>query len=445
MKRFLTTLFLAFTLSAGLAAQISEKEEEFLYSIHAYDGKEYKKTFCREESSTIYLLADDQSFLMPRKTFVYYDAALNMWRIDSQGVNEELPGRLEVTGTDNKVTYIDKTVYTYYVTPGEWDMQWKVYTGQKALDEWKTFEELREKIREEGKKFQEEMFKYRRWKEEMNKKIKEARLKGKNFEGLVQELNAKSPPPYPGRIHYELYPLEMAFIINLPVGEYRIRLLDSEGRVYENSDKKIITFSRERSNSVGFIYSATDKIKLPKQSRIPQAIIYINGKHDLYLRPYLQNEFNDFYHEKLSNNDGRGNPLSTKWIITEPLYNSWLEYHRSAEPGPEISLEEQFKVERSRENPFGYRIVYYDRNDAHKNFEPDFRSFYLPMDGKSTVIKIKVRDYKDKYYVSGEREIRVVWYTAGLVFLLILAGIPIAVYLFITIKRIILYRTAEKS
>ena len=55
----------------------TERREEFVYGVNAYNGTLYQGVFHPPSVDTIYLLADKVNIISPRKTIIYYWAVTN--------------------------------------------------------------------------------------------------------------------------------------------------------------------------------------------------------------------------------------------------------------------------------------------------------------------------------------------------------------------------------
>ena len=70
----------------------TEKREEFVYGVNAYNGTLYQGVFHPPSVDTIYLLADTINIISPRKTLIYYWAVTNEYKADFDSMNEDIPG-----------------------------------------------------------------------------------------------------------------------------------------------------------------------------------------------------------------------------------------------------------------------------------------------------------------------------------------------------------------
>ncbi|HAJ06091.1 MAG TPA: hypothetical protein DCL76_06010, partial [Chloroflexi bacterium] len=77
------------SLASVTAETDSERREEFVYGVNAYNGTIYQGTFYPPSVDTVYILADRVSMISPRKTLIYYWAVTNEYKADFDSMNED--------------------------------------------------------------------------------------------------------------------------------------------------------------------------------------------------------------------------------------------------------------------------------------------------------------------------------------------------------------------
>ena len=129
----LLALLLGGSLGAGpLAAQAPERVEQFVYSIAAFNGRDYAGTFARREADTIYLLAEVDNFLTARNGLVYFWPITGEWKLDLSVLDVAFKGTLELSARGRPPQSLGMTPYTYYNVRGEYELNWKVATEAEA-------------------------------------------------------------------------------------------------------------------------------------------------------------------------------------------------------------------------------------------------------------------------------------------------------------------------
>jgi hypothetical protein len=421
-----------------LWAQAPEKVENMVYSIGAFDGKDYTGTFCREEADTIYLIANESNFINIRKTLIYFWPITQEWKADYDTLNENfLNGKIELTDSSGKKQMLEPVKYTYYNFPGEYEINWKVFTGDAADEEYAKYEKMMDDYWAALDKYHEKQLQLEILFNKLIEEIGKRREAGRDISELVEEAQryaeqgAGDPPERPG---YYVRPVEKAFHFDLPPGEYRIRFVLESGEVMEGSDKKMILHKNRRENGIGYDVIPADKWTRPEVSQTPSAVLYVDGTTDLFLRPFYQDEFNDLFYNKTVRNDSKGNPELMKWVkiqqVPKPRVEMILPKNRTE------SIEEKpYYVEQLKGSALGYKIVPFDPEGRHKDREPSLWAYYIPMGKDASVVKLKLQDKAGEYLSSGERQIRIVFKSGALLVSLILAFIPVGIMIVVLVLR----------
>ena len=414
--------------AAGVAAQAPLREEQFVYSIVAFNGRDYAGTFARRGAGTIYLLADVDNFITARNRLVYFWPITGEWKLD-RALDVAFTGTLELSGRGGAPQALGMTPYTYYNVRGEYELNWQVATAAEADAVVEHAHGLTAAYYQAMTDHRRARQVYDRLLEQIVETITALRAEGKDVAGLVAELEKLEPPPEPQPpAHYVVppVPVQQAFIVNLPAGEYGIRLLTPDGAVMEGSERRVVTFSQRRAEAVGLEVIPGDKWTRPVESTSPAAVLYVAGSTDLYLRPFFQQEYNDLFYEKLRRNDARGNPGLMKWVRIQQMPGAAVEVAASAAP-PRTLREQPFFVEQLPGAALGYRIVPYDPDGKHADREPSLRAIHLPIAPQQPVLRLRVRDRAGRLLPSGDRQVRVVAPSPRARLALLLAAAPLLV------------------
>jgi len=91
-------LALTLLLLVAVPAQVQEPEkiESFVYSGYVFNGLDYISTFYPPSVDTIYLSADRQNILSPRRTLVYFWPLTDAYEADWASMNQTVIGALEI-------------------------------------------------------------------------------------------------------------------------------------------------------------------------------------------------------------------------------------------------------------------------------------------------------------------------------------------------------------
>ncbi len=422
--RPLIALLSLLALAFPLAAQAPVRNEQFVYSILAFNGKDYSGTFAGQVTSDIYLVAGADNFLTARKAFVYYWPLTQEWKVDTSVLNQEIPGKVEIEGRGIARQEVAKARFTYYNVKGEYELNWRVAKGEEADRIYGYYEKQRDAQWKARDAYMDAQLAHDKRTNELTERILDMRKRGLDPARLVAELQALKPPEEPKAPDEFVVPpreVQEAYNINLPVGEYRIRFVTSDGSVMEGSERKLIMFEKRRTGTAGYEVIPADKWTRPEESSQPGSVLYVNGRTDIYLRPFYQDEFNDLQYEKLIRTDARGNPTLTKWVRMQQIPKATIEVIRARET--EKVTEQPYKVEQLPGSALGYKIVpFRPRPDQT---EADLYAYKVTIDPARKLLRLHVRDNSGKAVPGGERQVRVVAQPQGLATLLLLAAVPL--------------------
>ncbi len=436
MKKVLILLLFLIVLAA-IYADVPVRKEQFIYSVMAFNGKDYAGTFAGEDSDAIYLIANVDNFISARKTFVYFWPITADWKTDTSALNQAFEGTLELKGKNIEPQTISAMKYTYFNVRGEYELNWKVAKGEEADKAWEHYQSLVDAYWKASSEHRQSQMVFEMMMNELTKQITRLREGGKDISELLEKLKGlKSPePPQPPKDYImPPGPVQKAFILNLPVGEYRIRFIYEDGSVMEGSDRKVVVFEKRRSEGIGFEVIPGDKWTRPVESKTPSSVLYVDGTTDLYLRPFFQIEFNDLFYEKMRKNDSKGNPNLMKWVRIQQVPKARIEISDSSGKSGWI-MEEPFYVEQIKGSALGYKIVPYDPEGVHKDRDPSLKAFYIPIQEGASVIRLRVQDKNGLDLSGSSRQIRVVSEPRFKILLLLLSLLPLVVLAVVWTRR----------
>ena len=423
--------------AAALFADVPVREEQFIYSILAFNGKDYAGTFARQEADTIYLVADVDNFITVRNVFVYFWPITQDWKTDTSVLNVPFEGTLELSGREAEPEMLGMTPYTYYNIRGEYELNWKVAKEAEAEAAWQHYQELMDAYWQSVSDYYEKRAMYEAMLNQLTITITKMRDEGKDVSALIdtlRELKAPPEPQYPTEYIVPPVPVQKAFILNLPVGEYQIRFFTKEGQIMERSERRIVAFEKRRAEAIGLEVIPGDKWTRPVESKTPASVLYIDGSTDLYLRPFYQQEYNDLFYEKMRKNDAKGNPTLMKWVRIQQVPKARVEVTGPSSEA-QMVLEEPFYVEQVKGAALGYQIVPFDPEGKHKDREPSLQAFHVPISKDQRVIRLRVQDKEGRYLPSGERQIRVITPSRVGIVSLILAACPLIAMIIVMARR----------
>jgi len=404
-----SVFLLCLAASAGLA-QAPVRSEQVVVSLLAWNGRDYSAVFAPESSDTIYLLAGSDNFLSVRKTLVYWWPLTAEWKMDTKSLNVQFPGSLELRGAGGKVTQLSLQEYTYFNIKGDYELNWKVATGDSARRELEKYASLYGSYSRAMQEYRLKSAAREVELQSLEARIQKLKGQGKDFAvplERLQNLPKLEAPVAP--TYYVVPPVEMqqAFILNLSPGRYAIRLVTPDGSVMEGSEKKVVVHDRLRRGGIGFEVIPSDKWTRPESSAAPSSVLYVNGDADLYLRPFFEYEFNDLAYEKTINNDARGNPTISKWVRIQQVPRATIAVQGATE-GKNLLEERPYTVRQSEGASLGYTIVPFDPDGAPRDQQPDIIAIRVPIDRNVGAISFSAMDAKGGKLPGSERQVRVI-------------------------------------
>jgi hypothetical protein len=434
-RLFLAIAFLAILPNGAAFAEVPVRTEQMIWTVLAWNGRDYSATFADESSDSISLLAGADNFLSARATLVYWWPATAEWRTDTESLNIQFPGTLEVRDSAGKVITLALQQYTYFNIQGEYELNWKVLTGDAAQKELERYAALYDSYFKAMQAHQLATAAYENEAQSLAAQIQKRKDQGKDYAALLKQLQDLAAPPAPvAPAYYVVPPTEMqrAFILNLPVGRYTIQLVNPDGSVMEGTEKELSVHDRTRTGGVGYEIIPSDKWTRGENSATPSSVVYVSGSAELYLRPFFENEYNDLAYERTVKNAARGNANIVKWVRVQQVPHATIEMTGAAKT---LLAEMPFVVEQSQGTSLGYTIAAYDPKGAHKGKTPNLIAFKVPVSKGGGNISLRAMDAKGAPLAGSERQIRVVGPIAAAPLLLSLALLPLLAMLVVLALR----------
>ena len=262
----------------------TEKREEFVYGVNAYNGTLYQGVFHPPSVDTVYLLADTINIISPRKTLIYYWAVTNEYKADFDSMNEDLPGTLEIRLNGNLVLTVEPTDYVIQYPEGITQGAAEVYLGGAAQRKYGEWEEALKAYRLDVSEYYEAS---RNWRTELTDRVQSGEVTSED-DVLV------SQPMRPADFLYSSTKVFRGVPLKLPSGQYDIQMRNDEGKIVADSVKKLVVFQSDRVG-VGYTVIPEDKWTTPEQTYNPEEMLYVRSNNTLYLEPFFESEYNEQY------------------------------------------------------------------------------------------------------------------------------------------------------
>ena len=433
MKKALI-LTAVFLILQALTADIPGETEQFVYIIQPFDGRGYDHpTFCTQNSDTIYLLANMENFIEPRKSLVYFWPLSGSWQLDTDSLYEIFDGYLQVKGDPIGTKTYSLTTYTWSRQENVYETRWKVFLDKDAETAYGQFTALRADYEKKLTTYQKELPVYEQYVKALDDEIGKQQEAGRDVSRLLVQKEDLKAPVRPTPPDYYVYPLRKAFVLNLPAGKYTVQFTSPEGLIMEKSGKNLVIFNKRRENGIGYEIVPGDKWTKPEKSFTPASVLYVDGTTDLFLKPFFEDEFNDLYYNKMLNNQGKGNHRLYRWQEIRQVPEARIEITDNTGTA-RIIREMSFSIIQEPGAAPGYSIVPYNQQQAGAT-APDFKAFHIPVPAEIRYIKIRLQDKNSNYLKLSNREIRIIKKNRPAFILVIFAFLPLLVYLLIIFRR----------
>jgi len=403
---FLAVLLGFFTLPALADQWVHKKQQQLVYKLRVFDGVGYSGGFVPQSESIIYLLAESNNLLSVRETLVYFWPFTWRWRADWRSLDRPVDGDLEVIRGKKLIQRLKKKVNVQYY-PKKEEKGALLYTEDKALSAYRKYQKAGMEYTQQQKRYFEDYQKYQEETKEFLEKV--ARGKVAYTRKEIEQMMPRRPkrPQPPG--FFVTTPSE-DYIVNLPQGRYRIRIRAEDGTVVKESEKSLVVFDARRKKGVGYeIVFGDNWIKRRSCDRASE-IIYAYEKNTLYFRPFLQNEYNHLYYNKLKNSQNAGNVDRYKWVHIQPIQDVLLVLSSSRGEVLEKVDTVLYSVDKVSDREPGYCIVEF-KEEGFSQRMPRFEGYKVVISPQRSDADytISLERKKDGEHVPGsDRKIRLV-------------------------------------
>jgi hypothetical protein len=330
----------------------TERREEFVYGVNAYNGTLYHGVFHPPSVDTIYLLADKVNIISPRKTIIYYWAVTNEYKADFDSMNEDIPGSLEIRLNGQLVLTVEPTDYVIQYPEGITRGEAEVYLGGAAQRKYNEWEEALKIYRMAVSEYYADS---RDWQTELSERVQSGEITSED-DVLV------SQPVRPAEFLYSSTKVFKGVPLILPPGTYDIQLRNDDGKIVADSVKKLVVFRSDRVG-VGYTVIPEDKWTTPEQTYSPGEILYVRTNSVLYLEPFFESEYNDQYFAHL---EAPQAPLFVNsgwtWIKEENFKPSGTSWQRSGDAPDETFIGERRPGRYINDEGIGYDMQVVERN-----------------------------------------------------------------------------------
>lgn len=367
----LSILIGIFVLAPCVAFAQPPVREQLVYSLTAFNGSTYSKSFAPQSEDTIYLIAHTNNIVSPRKTIVYYWPITRRYMAGFSTLNEGIPGKIEILQGGKVIATLEERKYVLYYPEGYWSEKSIMYLDAEADAKHEEYKKAMDEFNEKLKQYYEDMRKYR---EDLNKFFEEVRRRREAGETGPLNIPVPKEPSPPEFVTFYVSEPASGFVINLPPGHYEMRVRLEDGTILEGSEKRIVVFTSRRKGGVGYEIIPGNRWTRRENCDDPSWIIHAVGKNELYFNPFTQEEYNELYHNKLQDPQNIGRIERWKWVHVDPVKEATLLFGRGKEVLRAVTRAPYF-VKQIPGPELGYEIVDYDEDLKKRGYKPTFESY----------------------------------------------------------------------
>jgi hypothetical protein len=282
MSRLLLA-FLTFALVAPAAVNAQDREPQNVYWPLVTDGSEYRRVAYPLQAGNLVVMADTNIVLDLRAAEVAYWPITREYLTDASRVSQKLEGTFEIVGADGSVRSIEPEPFLLWHPEG-------VGLGNVLLVQGDRAAAVYESYVADARAAVEAQRTHQRIVAEHHAAV-EAWLK------LAAQRPAELPPPPPELTLAEPEPFrafasepEAGAIVNLPAGDYTVRMRGPDGSIVPMSERRLTAFA-PLAEGTGYVIRPGDRWTQPAISFSPDETVYSTGRSDLYLQPVPVSEF----------------------------------------------------------------------------------------------------------------------------------------------------------
>jgi len=390
------------------AAQVPALREQLVYSVSVFNGSGYSGTFTPQSEDTIYLIADKDNTVSTRITLVYFWPITGKYMAGFQTLNEELEGKLEILKEGKLIKSLGKEDNCLYYSEGYWAEGAVFYQGEEAHSQYEKFSTAVNEYYQKTGEYYEAQTEYQKKFDEFLGEIKQRREAGEGMtpEEVEERMPREPKPPTPPKFY--VTPPKKDYIINLPIGRYKIRLRAEDGTIVQDSEKNLVTFTSRRTGGTGYEVIPGNRWTRRESCDDPSWIIYAAGKNVLYFSPFIQDEYNELYYNKLEDSQNYGREENWRWVHIKPIEDVTLLFSKGAEILQRI-IRVPYYVKQIAGAELGYEIIEFipqEMPDAQATFE-GYRLDLAP-DLEKTSYDVNMEKKEGELFQGGRREVRLI-------------------------------------
>ena len=366
---------------------------DFVYGTNHYNGATYSSALVPETVDTFYMLADSSNIVAARLTQLYYWQITNEFRADWDTSNIIVDGALEIVKGGKLLQSIDLTEYVIQYDGNNKIDTSILYLGDEAIAARKNYEELQAQYRDDLQAYYKVLNEYTA--------LYQAAL-GQLQKGLITEEQLPASPTQLDDFSLFSTDILYGYPVNLPLGDYQVRLRLTDGQIQPGSQKSLVVFD-SLGEGIGYSVAGADRWNLPENTLSDSEVVYALKDGIYFIEPVHQKLYNELYYTRLNNPQERTARADRNlWVPFRSAEDVNLEV--DSQNGTQLLSLKPFFVQQIFGSKLGYNIVPFDPQSMTK---PTFTAFQLNAND-SLVYVVRLLDSNGNVLTGSERELRLV-------------------------------------
>ncbi len=343
--QFVFALVVALLLAANGAlsafAQAPARERALAWGVRAFVGNGYTSVFSPPQVPVVYLLAGGTHMISLRYTQVYYWPIDREYKPDWASLNQPVTGTLEVLQNGQLIQEVLPQKFLIKLDRGPANPANQLLLGDIAEQAYKAYLAQRSEYLEQVAAYDAQLEEY------LNAKENNPRAN-------------LTPPMPPAPFSESLPPPEDGFALELPLGEFQVRLRDAAGQIVPGSTRQVRSIGPLQT-SIGYRVIPESKWTIPESSYDPNEVIYysVNGT-TMYLVPITIQEFNFQDYVRLTKpQDTLASAERSVWVEGGTIRDATLVVRQDGQQSSQLTMR-PFAVKQLPGPALGYEIVPFD-------------------------------------------------------------------------------------
>lgn len=425
----LASLLLILT-SVPVGAVPPTREWQMCYGISAWTGTTLQGTIAPRQADTIYLIADHNNIIHTAETEVYYWPITGEYKANWMEYREVVDGVLEIYKGNELYTTLEKRMYTTYLTESLGQGEMHLLLDEEAEQKYDEYVTAMDDYLNAVRKYYDEKA---AWNALMAQMLKEV-----NETGIYKDPEEiPDPPVQPEMPMFSVYKPQPAFVVNLPAGEYRIRMLDTEGNLVPDSERKLVVYSHRRTG-LGYQMRPDSRWNQFELSNDVSQVIYVKDETAFYVLPFETKQYDMFYYTRmLSLHDplaGQGTKGLGLWVQLNEVPGLTLQVLKDGKVVQEIT-KKPYYVQQTPGYALGYYVVEFDPEaEGMQGRAPTFEAYKLDLSENQGTWQLRFVDEEGNVVPGSVRELR--WINDQNLWVIFLATLfPLVVGAIVLVRR----------